>query len=138
MPEPLLQRAIWLARNAGEEALRAFLVHALAKRLPTRIDRIELTKEFPVPAGTAVKEVSIPEGKEAKRLIARLTEQQRYKVFDELLMSAETGKEIDLYRFPQTKSARHTEPKSTSDEADEVTALDPPTSTGGGDFTWTT
>jgi hypothetical protein len=138
LPEPLLQRAIWLARNAGEDALRAFLVQALAKRLPTRIDRIELTKEFPVPAGTAVKEVSIPEGKEAKRLIARLTEQQRYKVFDELLMSAETGKEIDLYRFPQTKSARHTEPKSTSDEADEVTALDPPTSTGGGDFTWTT
>lgn len=80
LPESLLKRAILLARNANEEALRAFLVQALAKRLPARPDRIELKKKYPVPAGTAIKEVSVPEGKEVKRLMTRLSEQQRNKV----------------------------------------------------------
>lgn len=91
LPESLLQRAIWLAQNANESVLQAFLVRALAKRLPTRIERTELTKHYPVPRGTLIKEVSIPEGKRAKRLITKLSEEQRYEVFDQLLVTVETA-----------------------------------------------
>ena len=91
LPENLVQRALWLAQHASEDVLRAFLVRALAKRLPTRVERLELTKQYPVPAGIQIKEVSIPEGKEAKRLFAKLSDQQRYEVFDQLLTNVETG-----------------------------------------------
>lgn len=90
LPESLLKRAIQLAQNASEEALRAFLVQALAKRLPARTDRIELKKQYPVPAGTVIKEVSIPEGKEVKRLIARLPDQQRDEVLGQWFDKIET------------------------------------------------
>ena len=91
LPESLLQRAIWLAQNASDETLKAFLVHALAKRLPTRADRIELTNRYPMTAGTAIDDVLTPEGKEAKRLIAKLSERQRYEVFDQLFVAVESG-----------------------------------------------
>ncbi|HEX2270539.1 MAG TPA: hypothetical protein VHH35_13425 [Pyrinomonadaceae bacterium] len=91
LPESLLKRAIWLAQNVSEEALRAFLVQALAKRLPAKPDRIELKKKYPVPAGMAIKEISIPEGKEVKRLITRLPEQQRNEVLDQWFHRIEAG-----------------------------------------------
>ncbi len=88
LPENLLEPAIRLAQNSDEEGLRAFLIRALAKRLPARAKRIELTKEYPVPAGAVIATVSIPEGKEVKRLLARLDEQQRNRIlaqwFDEM------------------------------------------------------
>src|SRR6185369_7540856 len=89
LPEELLQRALWLATYASEEALRAFLIQALAKRLTSKAQRIELTNNYPIPEGTQIKEVSIPEGKEAKRLIGKLSEQQRYKAFNQILDNAE-------------------------------------------------
>ncbi len=94
LPESLLKRAIWLAQNASEKVLRAFLVKALAKRLPARLDRIALTKKYPVPSGTAIKEVSIPEGKEVKRLIARLPEEQRHEVLDQWFDKIETNPDM--------------------------------------------
>lgn len=100
LPESLLNRAIWLAQNASEEALRAFLVNALAKRLPAKVERVELKKKYPMPAGVVIKEVSIPEGKEVKRLIARLPEEQRDEVLGEWFDKIETGR----------KSARRSKP----------------------------
>lgn len=125
LPESLLQRALWLAQNASENVLQAFLVQALAKRLPARTDRIELKKQFPVPAGTAATEVSVPEGKEAKKLIARLSDEQRYEVFDRLLFTVERRTGL-------------VEEKGLHPPADEkffpggVASIDPPDSLGGG------
>src|SRR5687767_235202 len=128
LPESLLQRAIWLAQNATEDALRAFLINALAKRLPTRVERIQLTKEYPVPRGSAIKEVSVPEGKEAKKLIARLSDEQRYEVFDRLLFTAER----------RAGAVEEKEFDRTSDDVFDTSAepgglsIDPPDNQGGG------
>ena len=118
LPESFLQRAIWLAQNASEEVLRAFLVHALAKRLPTRVDRIELTKQYPVPSGIVIKEVLIPEGKQAKRLIAKLSEEQRYEVFDRLLVTAEieTGAIEEAAVDPSPDEMFHIDPEKLGGE----------------------
>ncbi len=88
LPESLLKQAIWLAEHASGGLLQAFLVRELAKHLPTKTERVELTKQYPVPSGAGIKEVSIPEGKEAKRLVAKLDEQQRQEVFEQLLNQA--------------------------------------------------
>jgi hypothetical protein len=123
LPESLLKRAILLAQNASEEVLRAFLVQALAKRLPAKPDRIELKKQYPVPAGTVINEVSIPEGKEVKRLITRLPEQQR----DEVL-----GQWFDKIETPVAarKSAKRS--KSTAPGAEDLSFNLP--MTGGGNW----
>jgi len=150
LPESLLQRALWLAQHASEEALRAFLIQALAKRLPSRAQRIELTESYPVPAGTQIKEISLPEGKEAKRLIAKLSEQQRYEVFDQILVNAEiqvgagaaeekvTDRSPDdkyLYgerRRSGGKEVRSKNVKSVDDEGGGFEAFEPQTEGGGG------
>src|SRR5688572_18216708 len=131
LPESLLQRAIWLAQHASEDVLRAFLVHALAKRLPTRVDRIELTKQYPVPSGIVIKEVSIPEGKQAKRLIAKLSEEQRYEVFDQLLVTAEieTGAIEEAAVEPSPDETFRINPGG-------VASADPPDNMGGGGFSF--
>jgi hypothetical protein len=135
LPESLLQRAIWLAKHANEDMLRAFLIEALAKRLPTRADRNELTRHNPMPAGVSVEDVTVPEGKEAKKLIERLDEQQRYEVFDQLLVTAErstgaveeSGAERsgdDVFRmYPGAVAA--VEPPAPAGEASEA-SIDPP------------
>ena len=89
LPQSMVQHALALARNVHEDLLRAFLVRELAKRLPEKTEQKKLTKMFPVPRGTAITSVSIPEGKEAKRLIARINDEQSQKVFKQLLFRAE-------------------------------------------------
>src|SRR5689334_17035398 len=149
LPEDLLRRAIWLAQHAGEDALRAFLIHALAKRLPTRVERIELAKQYPVPEGTQIEEVSVPEGKEAKRLIGQLSEQQRYQAFDQILRNAasETGAPEwkDHYGVPDDAVLKGDyrgrreggdeaggATKSVEDESGGFEAFEPPEGAGGG------
>lgn len=87
LPKSLLERALKLAQNSNEEALRAFLIRALAQHLPKR-KYSALTKKYPVPEDTDISAVSIPEGKQAQQLIARLTEEQRKETlgqwFDEM------------------------------------------------------
>jgi len=92
LPQSLVQQALALARNVNEDVLRALLVREIAKCLPAKTEQVKLTKEYPVPRGTAIKSVSVPEGKEAKRLIARLTDEQRHEVFEKLLEKAEPVK----------------------------------------------
>lgn len=149
LPESLLNRALWLAQNASEEALRAFLVQALAKRLPARLDRIELKKKYPVPSGIVIDEVSIPEGKEVKRLIARLPEQQRQQVLGQWFETIETppgmraGKEAKTKAIEDstdttykhrtkggTRSIKRSKPPAPSRE--ESWTFDPPLTGGGG------
>ncbi|HEX6046439.1 MAG TPA: hypothetical protein VFZ22_18230 [Pyrinomonadaceae bacterium] len=92
LPDRLLKRAIWLARNADEAALRAFLVRALARRLPTKVEQIKLRREHPVRRGMLIREVSIPEGKQVKRLMTRLSEEQRHEILERLLEAVEKRK----------------------------------------------
>lgn len=139
LPENLLRRAVWIARHAGEDALRAFLIHALAKRLPDRTQRLELAKQYPVPEGTQITEVSIPEGKQAKRLIAKLSEQERHQIFDQILVNAaiETGapewKGVpDDYRGRREGGDAGEATKSIEDEGGGFEAFEPPEATGGG------
>src|SRR5262245_36134363 len=91
LPESLLQRAIYLAKHTSKDVLRAFLIHELAKRLPTKKERIELTRTCPLPEGIDIKEYSVPEGKQAKRLLAKLSEEQRYEIFDRFFIALEPG-----------------------------------------------
>lgn len=101
LPDSLVQRAIRLAEDVNYSELQVFLIHALAKRLPVKADRIELTKRYPIPAGSSVEEVSVPEGKQARRLIAKLDEEQRYEIFVQLLASIEIPHEAkEISRGP--------------------------------------
>jgi hypothetical protein len=133
LPDSLVDRAISLAENANDSPLRAFVIYELAKRLPTRSDRIELTSRYFPPAGTTVEQVSVPEGKEAKRLIAKLTELQRFEVFDQLFVKLETGKS-PRERFK--RSRRPPETKSVEDDfGGGFESADPPENFGGGGAT---
>ncbi|HEX3184315.1 MAG TPA: hypothetical protein VHQ94_05950 [Pyrinomonadaceae bacterium] len=116
LPEELLQRALWLATYASEEALRAFLIQALAKRLTSKAQRIELTNNYPIPGGTQIKEVSTPEGKEAKRLIGKLSEQQRYKAFNQILDNAEMQARAGMKASARPVEEKNTEPSPVPDE----------------------
>src|SRR6185295_17725639 len=89
LPDSLLARAIWIARNVKEPLLQALLIKVLAGRLPTGPERRELLREYPVPRGSTVKDVSIPAAKEACRLISQLTFEQRYQVLDQFLCQME-------------------------------------------------
>ena len=127
VPESLLQRAIWLAENASEGPLQAFLVHALAERLPSRSERTQLEDQYPAFAGMSVADVSVPEGKEAHRLIAELSEEERYKVFDQMFAAIEPAFRLDR------QSRRPPETRSIDDDSGGVAAIDPPDNFGGGD-----
>src|SRR5687768_10217677 len=141
LPASLLQRALWLAQNASEGALQAFLVHALAKRLPTKNDRLKLTNKYLLPAGRSVDEVSVPEGKEAKRLIGKLSEKQRFQVFDQLLRRVEprksAGKSSDVNQQSKDsfrrveRNSRPPKPKLVDDDFGGVASVDPPDNLGG-------
>ncbi len=89
LPESMLPWATRVAMYARDDTLRAFLLDALAKRLPDRSERTELTKDDPIPPGAVISEVSIPEGKEAKQWIAPLSEDERSSVFALLLSASE-------------------------------------------------
>ncbi|HET8781797.1 MAG TPA: hypothetical protein VFM63_05245 [Pyrinomonadaceae bacterium] len=89
LPESMLQWATRVATYARDDTLRAFLLDALAKRLPDGSERTELTKDDPIPRGAAISEVTIPEGKEAKQWIAPLSEDERSSVFALLLSACE-------------------------------------------------
>lgn len=128
VPDRLVQRALSLAEGASEGALQAFLVHALAKRVPIRDERLELTNRYPVPAGTTVDEVSVPEGKEAKRLIAKLSEEERFQVFNQLFARVEG---TDSFRIGHTRS-RPPATKPLGDQFGGGALPDPPDNTGGG------
>ena len=112
LPDSLLQRAIWLAKNSTRDAVTAFLIHALAKRLPTKSERIQLTNSCPLPQGIVVKELSLPEGRKAKRLIAQLSEEQRYLVFDQFFVTLEAkgggGLQVDMFRKTISDAGEHT------------------------------
>jgi len=112
LPESLLNRAIWLAKNSTRDAVTAFLIHALAKRLPTKSERIQLTNSCPLPQGIVVKELSLPEGRKAKRLIAQLSEEQRYLVFDQFFVTLEAkgggGLQVDMFRKTISDAGEHT------------------------------
>ena len=127
LPEDLLQTALWLATYVNEQTLRAFLIHALAKRLPSRAERIELTKNYRIPEGAQIKEVSIPEGKQAKRLIAKLPEQQRHAVFARILANAENQARAGLGKSARPAEDRIEVPSPVPDE------LFSDTPRGGGD-----
>jgi len=117
LPESLLNRAIWLAKNSTRDAVTAFLIHALAKRLPTKSERIRLTNSCPLPQGIVVKELSLPEGRKAKRLIAQLSEEQRYLVFDQFFVTLEAkgGGGLERPLEPTDRSRRsHSTPRSSS------------------------
>lgn len=101
LPESLLKQAIWLAEHASGGSLQAFLVRQLAKNLPTKIERVELTKQYPVPNGSVLKDVSIPEGKDVKRLVAKLDEQQRREIFEQILNQA--GENVSVPETPLVK-----------------------------------
>ena len=141
LPESLLQRALRLAQNTSDRTLQAFLIHALAVRLPSATERDELTNRYLLPAGTDVADVSDPVGKEAKRLIASLSEQQRYEVFDQLLSMAEPrngeGRYSDIYRPKEDskksfkRGGRPPETKSVGEEYGGVASADPPENYGG-------
>ena len=113
LPESLLQLAIVVAQNASNEDLQAYLIHLLTLRLPNS-ERIELRERYPM--GT-IEDLSVPEGKEVKRLITQLSEEQRYEVFEQLFFGAESP--------PPLPGPAHEEPGG-------VASIDPPDSTGGG------
>ena len=127
VPESLLQRAIRLAENASDRALRVCLVHALAERLPSRSERTQLKDQYPAFAGMSVDDVSVPEGKEAQRLIAELSEEERYKVFDQMFAALEPA-----FRLAK-QSRRPPQTKSIDDDSGGVAAIDPPENVGGSD-----
>lgn len=124
VPASLLQRAIRVAENASDRALQVLLVNALAKRLPSGSERTELENNYQPFAGMSVDDVSVPEGKEAQRLIEKLSEEQRYKVFDLMFAAIERS----LHRY--TKSRRPPETKSIDDFGD-VATIYPPENVGG-------
>jgi len=127
VPESLLQRAISLAENASDRALRVCLVHALAERLPSRSKRNQLEDQYPAFAGMSVDDVSVPEGKEAQRLIEKLSEEERYKVFDQMFAAIEPA-----FRLHK-QSRRPQETKSIDYDFGGVAAIDPPENVGGSD-----
>jgi hypothetical protein len=136
LPESLLDRAIWLAKNASDDLLRAFLLQALAKRLPTRSERVELTKTVTLPQGVEITQVTVAEGKEAKKLIARLSETERYEVFDQLLGTVGRHELMEERFGGQTKSKMVDWTPAPSPADDERTggaaSVDPPDNMGGG------
>lgn len=131
VPDSLIQRALRLAENASDSALKAFLVHALAKRLPSRTDRIGLTNQYLLPAGTSENQVSVPEGKEAKRLIEKLSEEERHQVFDQLFAAIERDRKTTDSLGRDRRSRRPPETKSIDDDFGGVAAIDPPDNVGG-------
>ncbi len=126
VPEPLLPRAIGLAENASDRALQVCLVHALADRLPSPSERTQLKDQYPAFAGMSVDDVSVPEGKEAQRLIEKLSEEERYKFFDQMFAAIEPAFRRDRQRRrpPETKSI---------DDDGGVAAIEPPENVGGSD-----
>ena len=127
LPQSLLKRAIWLAQSASEELLRAFLVQALAKEFPKKRDLIKLAKEHPVPSGSAIREVTVPEGKEVKRLLARVTEVERRETLGQWFDTIETSSLHDA----TARSAKRSKPAAAPSPTDWT--LDLPM-TGGGSF----
>ena len=118
LPESMLPWATRVATYARDDTLRAFLLDALAKRLPDPGERTELTKDDPIPRGAVISEVSIPEGKEAKQWIAQLSEDDRTSVFAVLLSASEMN--LGMVQEPSRFGG--------------VASVDPPDNTGGFGF----
>jgi hypothetical protein len=133
LPNSLVLRAIYFAQEETNHALQAFLIQALAQRLPTDI-RHQLEDHYPVGAGMTIEDVSIPEGKEAKRLIAQLSEKQRYEVFDRLLTWFEPPIEVEVRDILSRIREEESLPAPVSAEPGGVASVDPPDNTGGGGF----
>ncbi len=94
---------------------------------PHRSERTQLKDQYPAFAGMSVDDVSVPEGKEAQRLIEKLSEEERYKFFDQMFAAIEPAFRRDR------QSRRPPETKSIDDDFGGVAAIDPPENVGGSD-----
>lgn len=130
LPDSMVNQAISIAEAADNIVLQSLLIQELAKRLPNESERTELINRYLVPSDFSIEDVSIPEGKEAKKLIAQLSEDQRYEVFDQLFLAVQMGVNKDeSTRYSQIR--RPPETKSVDDDSGGMTSAEPPQNTGG-------
>ncbi|HKR10689.1 MAG TPA: hypothetical protein VJT15_01435 [Pyrinomonadaceae bacterium] len=127
LPKSLLKRAILLAQNASEEVLRAFLLAALAKEFPKERDLIKLTKEHPIPPGWRIETVTIPQGKELERLLARVAEPERQQLLRRWFDKIETERtdEPPHSAAGSGRSAKRGKPKAATIEESWTFDVDP-------------
>jgi hypothetical protein len=108
LPESLLETAIALARAGKEPRLRAFLLRALAKRLRP-LERKQVMLDITLPVGVKQSDLCLPEGKQLRRLMTRLTNKQRVETFSRLFELLEVRKRSPK---PKAKSARKKDRKT--------------------------
>src|SRR6185503_16103023 len=131
LPDSMVEQAISLAQAADNIVLQGLLIEELAKRLPNEKDRIELTNQYQLPPGIGVEDLSTPEGKQAKALIAQLPEDQRYGVFDQLFLAIKMG----VGRDDSTRYSKIRRPPESVSGKDDggFTLGEPPVNAGGGE-----